>query len=64
MKQCTHCRGWKPFECFSGHKYTTDGLQSWCKRCTVGAGQRYREANRVQINAHRREERAARRLVH
>lgn len=33
MKRCTKCQLWLPRMRFAAHRYTLDGLQSWCRRC-------------------------------
>lgn len=37
MKRCTHCHLWKPRDRFAAHRYTRDGLQSWCRKCKAEA---------------------------
>jgi hypothetical protein len=51
MKQCTNCHLWKPRDRFTGHKYTRDGLQSWCRSCKTKAIAWSRL--RARYNAHR-----------
>lgn len=46
VKQCTHCGETKPVEEFAlNNTNTTDGRQSWCKPCTLGAEKKWREDN-------------------
>ena len=34
-KQCVRCEGWLPETAFSKKNHTSDGLDSWCKRCVA-----------------------------
>jgi hypothetical protein len=54
-KRCARCREWLPFSAFRPNKKLKSGLNSWCKNCGLQATQAWRERNRDQINAARRE---------
>lgn len=42
-KTCTHCLRVLPASMFAGHRYTTDGTQSWCRDCKTQAMRVYRK---------------------
>jgi hypothetical protein len=54
-KRCTHCREWLPFSAFRPNKKLKSGLNSWCRKCGLLATQEWRERNRDELNARRRE---------
>lgn len=51
LKRCNRCHEWKPFEAFSRHTGTYDGLQRRCKACDA----EYYRANKEKIKAYRQE---------
>jgi hypothetical protein len=61
---CTRCRQWKWESDFRPNPRMSDGFDSWCRECHVGATRAWRERNRDYVdawNAARRVEYAAER---
>ena len=54
-KRCTRCSEWLAFSAFPANKNMHNGLSSHCKTCHNAAVQDWRERNRDEINARRRE---------
>ena len=59
MPGCPACRRWLPREAFRPSDRYRDGLSSRCQRCSADATRAWRERNRDEINARRRETTAA-----
>ena len=45
MKECTWCEKTKPVTEFARHRYSKDGLKSWCNDCRRQAKRAWIEAN-------------------
>lgn len=58
-KHCTRCKEWKPLIHFPGQRRAPDGLNYYCRPCTVlfaAASQRRARMRRVDMSKkHRRE---------
>jgi predicted nucleic acid-binding Zn ribbon protein len=54
-KRCPNCSDWLPLEAFSSNRRAHLGRSSWCRDCARAATRDWRERNRNQENAQRRQ---------
>jgi hypothetical protein len=54
-RRCTKCSEWLPFSAFPKNKRMHNGISSHCRSCHRAATKDWRDRNREEINAARRE---------
>lgn len=64
MHRCARCERHLPAGSFRPNPKMRQGLNSWCKSCSLDATQEWRSRNRAAINAQRRADYDAQRVFH